>query len=86
MVHVRSGKGAKDFYVPLPQRTLNLLREYWVTHRNPTWIFLKTQPPDIVSMENATRPMHVNGMQRAFKIPVVDTLIQNLTGPHLKKM
>ncbi|HYJ86894.1 MAG TPA: tyrosine-type recombinase/integrase [Pyrinomonadaceae bacterium] len=35
MVHIRHGKGAKDRYVPLPQRTLQLLRQYWVTHRNP---------------------------------------------------
>jgi integrase/recombinase XerD len=38
MVHVRSGKGAKDCYLPLPQRTLYLLRGYWVTHRNPIWM------------------------------------------------
>ena len=29
MVHVRHGKGAKDRYVPLPLRTLELLRQYW---------------------------------------------------------
>lgn len=39
LVHVHRGKGAKDRYVPLPDSTLNLLREYWKTHRNPTWIF-----------------------------------------------
>ena len=30
--------------MPLPARTLTLLREYWVTHRNPVWLF-----PDIGS-------------------------------------
>ena len=39
MIHVRHGKGAKDRYVPLPKRTLELLREYWRTHRNPTLLF-----------------------------------------------
>lgn len=33
------GKGSKDRYVPLPQRTLQLLRENWKTHRNPQWLF-----------------------------------------------
>lgn len=33
MIHVRRGKGAKDRYVPLPLRTLELLRQYWVHHR-----------------------------------------------------
>src|SRR5207253_2832146 len=35
MLHVRHGKGAKDRYVPLPERTLQLLRHYWKQHRNP---------------------------------------------------
>jgi integrase/recombinase XerD len=39
MVHVHRGKGAKDRYVPLPSRTLAMLREYWVTHRHPVWLF-----------------------------------------------
>jgi integrase/recombinase XerD len=39
LVHVHHGKGAKDRYVPLPDATLALLRTYWKTHRNPTWIF-----------------------------------------------
>ena len=38
LVHVH-GKGAKDRYVPLPETTLQLLRQYWKTHRNPIWIF-----------------------------------------------
>jgi integrase/recombinase XerD len=39
LIHVRHGKGGIDRYVPLPQRTLELLRQYWVTHRNPRLIF-----------------------------------------------
>jgi len=29
VVHVRAGKGGRDRYVPLPARTLDLLRGYW---------------------------------------------------------
>jgi site-specific recombinase XerD len=39
LVHVRGGKGAKARYVPLPQPTLEWLRQYWKTHRHPVWIF-----------------------------------------------
>lgn len=39
LVHVHRGKGARDRYVPLPPRTLDLLREYWCTHRHPRWLF-----------------------------------------------
>jgi integrase/recombinase XerD len=33
------GKGAKDRFVPLPQRTLEILRWYWLKHRNPLLLF-----------------------------------------------
>lgn len=36
---VRNGKGSKDQYVPLPQRTLELLRAYWREHRPGQWLF-----------------------------------------------
>jgi integrase/recombinase XerD len=42
LVHVHRGKGAKDRYVPLPAKTLTVLREYWAMHRNPHWLFPAT--------------------------------------------
>ena len=39
LIHVHRGKGAKDRYVPLPAATLDLLRQYWKTHRNQRLIF-----------------------------------------------
>jgi integrase/recombinase XerD len=39
VVCVRDGKGSKDQYVPLPQRTLELLRAYWREHRPEHWLF-----------------------------------------------
>ena len=33
------GKRKKDRYVPLPVRTLDLLRQHWRTHRSPEWMF-----------------------------------------------
>jgi integrase/recombinase XerD len=38
-IHVHRGKGAKDRYVPLPAATLEILRQYWKTHRNKSLIF-----------------------------------------------
>ena len=38
-IHVHRGKGAKERYVPLPESTLFILRDYWKQHRNPSWIF-----------------------------------------------
>jgi integrase len=37
-LHIRGGKGNKDRAIPLPPRTLALLRAHWLTHRNPIWL------------------------------------------------
>jgi site-specific recombinase XerD len=39
LVHIHRGKGAKDRYIPLPASTLQMLREYWVTHRHKRFLF-----------------------------------------------
>lgn len=38
-VHIHHGKGAKDRYIPLPHKTLIILREHWKNHRNLTLLF-----------------------------------------------
>jgi site-specific recombinase XerD len=66
LVHVHRGKGAKDRFVPLPARTLGLLREYWVTHRNPVWLFpdIGSDPRQAVSSDG---PMSKDGVQHAMR-------------------
>ena len=39
VVCVRNGKGAKDRHVPLPQRTLERLRAYWLMQHPRLWLF-----------------------------------------------
>jgi len=65
-VHVRSGKGAKDRYVPLPPRTLALLRQSWTTHRHPVWLFPAPGRGGI-GMSTASNPMPRNSGQEAFR-------------------
>jgi len=66
VLHVCRGKGAKDRYVPLPERSLLMLRGYWKTHRNPIWIFPAASRNGIEA-PTANRPMSIGGVQAAFK-------------------
>jgi len=65
MIHVRHGKGAKDRYVPLPQRTLQMLCQYWRTHRNPLLLF-PAEGRDHIDLAQATEPMSKSSVQDAF--------------------
>jgi integrase/recombinase XerD len=66
MVHVRQGKGGQDRYVPLPEGTLGLLRQYWSTHRHPRWLFPAPTRAG-VPVVAAPGPMDESGVQRAFR-------------------
>jgi len=66
LIHVRSGKGAKDRYVPLPQRTLEMLRVFWPSHRNRVWLF-PAAGRDAKGMPSATGPVSRASLQGAFR-------------------
>jgi len=72
MIHVRHGKGAKDRYVPLPERTLRLLRHYWTTHRNPVLLFPSPGHGE-VPLATSTEPMHKSSVQDAFHAALQDS-------------
>ena len=81
MLHVRHGKGGKDRYVPLPERTLELLREYWVTHRNPVWMF-PSEGRDHVDLNSSTAPMHKSTVQHAFRAALKETKMNKAASVH----
>jgi site-specific recombinase XerD len=66
MIHVRHGKGAKDRYVPLPERTLALLRQYWKQHRNPVLLF-PAEGRNHSALAKATEPVSKSSVQDAFR-------------------
>jgi len=72
MLHIH-GKGGKERYVPLPERTLLLLRELWKTHRNRTWIFpMAGKPgrgyPQKHYITTAKQHCSKSAVQRAFRL------------------
>ncbi len=72
MVLVR-GKGGKDRYVPLPKRTLELLRDYWLINRPHTYLFPSRRGLDTIP----TGTLH-----RTFKIVVRQSPIRKNASIH----
>jgi len=59
------GKGGKDRYVPLADRTLQLLREFWTTHHSRPWVFPATSRGLTPGAE--IHPLTDSSLQKAFK-------------------
>ena len=61
LVHVQSGKGGKDRYVPLPEKTLEYLRAYWSLCRPAPWLF---------PAKHGNQPLSDTSLQKTFKAVV----------------
>jgi integrase/recombinase XerD len=64
-LHLRNSKGHKDRRVPLPHPLLVSLRQLWLTHRNPTWLFPKRDRTGFIA--DATSHMSRSGISAAFR-------------------
>jgi len=70
-LHIRNAKGNKDRLVPLPDKTLQVLRRFWSLHRHPQFLF----PSRKRGLKNAHRtstPMDRGGVQVAMTAVVRD--------------
>ncbi len=68
-VHIRNAKGNKDRLVPLPIKTLDVLRYFWSIHKHPVYIF----PNRKRGLKNAhlvNSPLDRSGIQVAIKTVV----------------
>jgi integrase/recombinase XerD len=74
MLHIVQGKGNKDRYVPLPDAALTMLRRFWCTHRNKTWLF-----PSI-RMNN--QPQNESAVQRAFRLALQESGVHKKATVH----
>jgi len=81
VVHVKSGKGSRDRYVPLPKTTLHLLRCHWKTHRHPQWLFPAPGRGGIHESE-ATHPLPLSSVQTVFKKSLKEVGIQKNAHVH----
>ena len=61
-VHIRDAKGNRDRFVPLPQSTHQLLRRFWLVHRNPVLLF-PSRHGGLKGAATAKIPMDPGGVQ-----------------------
>lgn len=70
-IHIHRGKGAKDRLVPLPEATLQVLRDYWKTHRHLKLLFPKTNQKGVVVV-NTRQTMSESTVQGALRRIVIE--------------
>jgi|AntAceMinimDraft_8_1070364.scaffolds.fasta_scaffold23696_1 site-specific recombinase XerD len=81
---VRSGKGNKDRAVPIPERMLIILREYWKTHHNPKLLFPKRKSKDKTHFDRLKTDNYIalRTVQKAMRLALLETKIQKKATPH----
>ena len=66
-VHIHRSKGNKDRYIPLPERTLQIMRAFWKMHRNPVWVFPAPGRGLHNLMPTSDEPIPISSIQIAFR-------------------
>ena len=70
-VHIRNSKGNKDRLVPLPSKTLQVLRQFWSVHRHPVFLF-PNRKRGLKLAHLAETPLDKSGIQVCMKAVVKD--------------
>jgi len=81
ILHVKFGKGGRDRFVPLPNKTLIMLRNFWKTHRNNLWLF-PAPGRGGTHMHEATEPLPRSSVQIVFKAAVRQCSIYKKVSVH----
>jgi integrase/recombinase XerD len=82
VLHVH-GKRRKDRLVPLPAATLDLLRAFWKTHRNPRWLFPTGSRSHVAPLNDpAVGPISRASLQSAFTRAVKESGVRKKAHVH----
>jgi site-specific recombinase XerD len=83
LVHLHLGKGSMDRVIPLPKITLQNLRAYYKTHRNPKWIFPALGHNNGKNAGTAAGHVSKSGVQGVLKRTVKRLRITKHVHPHV---
>ena len=73
MIRVSQGKGNKDRYTLLGERTLEILRMYWEVYNPADWLFESNNPE---------KPISSSSVQKVFKKALAKTSIKKNASVH----
>jgi integrase/recombinase XerD len=68
-VHIRDAKGNKDRLVPLPDKTLRVLRDFWAVHRHPQFLF-PSRKRGLKNAHMVDQPLDRGGIQTTMQAVV----------------
>ncbi len=80
-VHIRDSKGNKDRLVPLPKTTLDLLRRFWLVHRNPVLLF-PNRHGGLKFARLSKKPLDRGGVQNTLRKVAQECGIRKNITPH----
>ncbi|EDM25145.1 phage integrase [Lentisphaera araneosa HTCC2155] len=80
ILHIRNSKGCRDRLVPLPDLSLQMINDFWLSHRSPNYIF--PQIRDKSNMVNIDKHMYIGAVQGAFRMAVLESGIMKRVSVH----
>lgn len=73
LIWIRNGKGGKDRYVPLPERLLAMLRDYWNMYRPSSYFFFH---------QDKNTALSESSLQNTFKAALRESGIRKVASIH----
>jgi integrase/recombinase XerD len=65
-VHIRNSKGNKDRLVPLPEKTLHVMRAFWTVHKHPHFLF-PSRKRGVKNAHLVNQPLDRGGIQAVMR-------------------
>jgi integrase/recombinase XerD len=88
-LHIRNGKGGKDRFVPIAAGMVEELRQWWLAHQNPAFLFpspgrgwADRALTLSQSMQRSAAPMSVSSVQMAYRLARAASRINSASTTH----